>query len=250
MKYLLGNVTFSEKLSSTLRYSLTLLLALYISGCASPTSIHIYAKYFEDEELQPLVQVLQENEFYVQLNKLDIPVSITENAILHSLLIEDPTVVDRVWRMTVDAGFVLKQTLPLTRNNHWYTKNSLALILFPEDENGKQGFFAQDLHNEYQSSDCDAKIKMRFYRDGTYELTGLEWSEEESPYLKGRWIYRQYPYIELRGHGMEFSHIYFEINQDTERDQISEIEILNLRPLEDYLLLRNCSFKHGKRVRG
>ena len=43
-------------------HALTIAFALLLGGCASPTTVHIYAKYFEKEDLQPLVKNLEENQ--------------------------------------------------------------------------------------------------------------------------------------------------------------------------------------------
>ena len=91
--------------------------------------------------------------------------------------------------------------------------------------------------------------------DGSYEISSgnpnYKWSKEDLDVLSGTWLYRQFPYVELRTktHNNKYTfYMYFEISKYTEKDQISEIEKLKLTPVEPYSAVAGCAFEFGKRL--
>lgn len=223
-----------------------------LAGCASPTTVHIYGKYFDDTDLQPLVAILEEHEYQVETNSLDIPSTISENAILHSLMLDDNTKVDQVQQLANQSGFNINHLLPLTRANHWYTKNSMALILFPENPASSGHIFRQDLDNDYTSENCNYELTMQLNSDGNFQIVGevadYQWTKEEEHLRSGVWYYRQFPYLELRPQNRTERSMYFEISKHSKRDKISEIELLKLTPLGNYPWIGKCGFEYGERL--
>lgn len=240
---------------NSIRYGVLSTLLLMLAGCVSPTTVHIYGKYFDDADLQPLVSALKENDYEVETNLFDPPASVTNNAILYSLLLDDSTKLEQVKTLVKQAGFNVNDFLPLTRANHWYTKNSMALILFPDDIETGGHIFVQDLDNSYKSKDCGAELTLTLNEDGSYLISGdtgdYEWTEEDLDVLSGTWLYRQFPYLELRTktHNDQYTYyMYFEISKRSERDKISKIEMLQLNPVQKYSATAGCSFEFGERL--
>ena len=223
---------------------------LCLGGCANPTAVHIYGKYFEGDSLQPIKETLQAAGYEVQINSLDVPASVTDNSILYSLTIQNDQAVSEISEIATQAGYKIVSQMPLTRSNHWYTKNSVALILFPDDASATSRFYPQDLIHSYQTAGCETPFELKLSSDGQYQLSGFDWPHEQQEYLQGTWHFRQYPYIELRPASGTQWHMYYEIEQATEQDNISQIAFLRLKPIEPYALLQGCFWENGLRQLG
>jgi len=217
-----------------------------LTGCASPTAVHIYGKYLENEDRNQLQEKLLALGYDVQINELDVPVDVQNNSVLYSLMLKDNKAVEQITDVAQQSGFKVTSHLPLTRSNHWYTKDSVALILFPESASSER-FYAQDLQVTFKSSGCEQNYTMEFNADGSYQLSGYDWSEEEQRYLSGNWFYRQYPYVELKFKEGGHSHTYFEIKTSNEQDQISKIDYIRLTSLNPSMFLFDCVLENGQR---
>lgn len=231
-----------------IRFILLSALLLLLAGCSAQPTVHIYGKYLKVDTVQQLEQQFVELGYQAEINQLDTPVSITENTILYSLMLEEQATLDNAVAALQQSGFEVNLLQPMVRGNHWYTKNSLALILFPTDSSTNNHFYQQDLVHQYQVSECKTPLRLQLNADFSYQLTGREWTQEELPLVRGSWHYRQYPYVELRPGNNTQWHMYFEISRSTTTDQISRIEMQKLSPLEPYKLISGCTFEVGERI--
>ncbi|BDX06841.1 hypothetical protein [Planctobacterium marinum] len=227
-----------------------LVIAITLSACAGKPTVHVYGKYLSQEKVAVLQKQFEEQGFKAQVNSLDTPVSITENTVLYSLLLKDADTLERAVKVASESGFKVNLVQPMVKGNHWYTKNSLAMILFPQEQGHNGHIFQQDLVHQYQVNSCDVPLTLHLKEDFSYLIAGKEWSDEQKPLITGNWLYRQYPYIELRGFDAEHSHMYFEISRRMEQDQISRLQMQTLTPLEPYELISGCSFEVGQRISG
>ena len=225
-------------------------MVIMLSACAGKPTVHLYGKYLSPEKVALLQKQFEEQGFKAQVNSLDTPVSITENTVLYSLLLKDADSLEKAVGVASESGFKVSLVEPMVKGNHWYTKNSLAMILFPQEQGHNGHISQQDLVHQYQVSRCDVPLTLHLRDDFSYVITGKEWTQEEKPLVTGNWLYRQYPYIELRGFDAEHSHMYFEISRRMEQDQISRLQMQTLTPLEPYELIAGCSFEVGQRITG
>lgn len=232
------------------RGAVVALICIAQMACTSKPTIHIYGKYLSENSIKTLEQSFLQLGYEANTNQLDTPVSVTENTILYSLMLEHQETLDKAQEVVEASGYKVNLLQPMVRGNHWYTKNSLALILFPEDSANNSHFFHQDLVHQYQVEECDTDLVLKLNPDFSYQISGKEWNEEELPLVSGSWHYRQFPYVELRPGNNTQWHMYFEISRSTTSDQISAIQMQKLSPLEPYSLISGCTFEIGQRVTG
>ena len=109
-------------------------LVLLLSGCASKTTVHVYAKYLDSAQRDEISNAFDSSQRYrVQLNEFDFPANVTENTLLYSLILLEPEAIDIASYISATAGFTIQRIEGLSKGNHWYTKNSIALFLLPKN---------------------------------------------------------------------------------------------------------------------
>ncbi len=229
---------------------LVIFFTLMLSGCSNNTTVYLYAKYLDDNQIEEVKNTFERSEKYrVEINKFDFPTTITENTLLYSLLLREPQAIDMASDLSSSAGFPILRTQGLTEGNHWYTKNSIALFLFPKNKDNKLVFFQQDLVNEYKGQNCDTATSLKLNKNGLFNLaisSADNGSVNES--VNGTWKYRQHPFLELKTKGATYSEYYFEIKQFRGTDKVSEIDYVELVSLNTGSLPEGCSFLVGTRI--
>ncbi|OCQ23891.1 hypothetical protein A7985_08110 [Pseudoalteromonas luteoviolacea] len=106
----------------------------------------------------------------------------------------------------------------------------------------------QALARRFKTTECDLSFDLKLSSNGHYEISGPPVSDENKRLLKGTWHYVQYPYLELRPYkGISWSR-YFEIHQVIKQDKVSQIEVLQLHPIENHHITQNCFFENGVRM--
>jgi len=232
-----------------LNHSLVLLVFL-LSGCASKTTVYVYAKYLDTTQREEIRNVFDSSQKYrVQFNEFDFPASVTENTLLYSLILLEPETIDAAAALSTTAGFPIEYTQGLSQGNHWYTKNSMALFLLPKGKDNKLFFFRQDLVNEYKAQDCNETTSLHLHKDGSFTLKMTTKSTvSDRDMVTGEWKYRQYPFLELRKKEAAYADYYFEIKRFRGADKVSEIDFVELESLNTGSLPENCSFLIGTRI--
>lgn len=227
---------------------LMLLFSLGIVACSSQPTVYLYGKYLDESQKTQIQLQLQANEYLVEINDFDFPTSITRSTILYSLFLKDPESITQVERVAEKAGIKIERTQSLTEGNHWYTKNSLALFLLPENPAGLVPVFQKDLAQTFLSEECDTALSLTLFQNGSYVFSAQNTTSLEADLLEGTWAYRQYPYIELKRQGGQFSDFYFEISRTIEADRVSEIEFIKLSSLSLQHFPKGCVFVYGQRL--
>jgi hypothetical protein len=120
---------------------LTLACAFLIGGCANNPTVHLYGKYLEESKLQALTEKFKEQGLNVDANEFDFPTAVNSNTLLYSLLLRSPDVIDKAASIAELEGFPITNMQALTQGNHWYTKDSLALFLFPDGRKPNYSYF-------------------------------------------------------------------------------------------------------------
>ena len=128
-----------------------LVFTFLVTGCANKPTVHVYGKYLDTPKLHSLTEKLKEQGLNVEANEFDFPTTVNSNTLLYSLLLRSPEVIDRTASIAELEGFPITNMQALTQGNHWYTKDSLALFLFPDGRKPKGTLLAQDLTNTYLS---------------------------------------------------------------------------------------------------
>jgi hypothetical protein len=222
------------------------LLVLTIVGCSS-TTVYLNTRYLSDSESQNVIGKLEQSGFSVETNTFDFPQSVIQSSLIYSPMVKNREAIDRVIDVLTEINWNVPSVRPLVSNNHWFTKNSVGLYLVPEGVQTHGRRATQDLANIYKSRNCNANIEINFKSNGSYEIV---FDADDKPHmasLKGSWAIRSYPYVELRP-TPDSPWYYFEIENKVETDKVSDIEIVELKPAEDYEQLSNCTFVYGLRL--
>ena len=228
---------------------LVALFILVVSGCTSKTDVHLYGRYLSEEQTQNISQQLTESGFDVVVNKLQFPTSITRPTILYSPMVKNAQQIYLVVDVLAQENVPAPAISPLVSGNHWYKKDSIALFLFPEGESSLDAILVQDLMQTFNTRNCDLDLTLAFNKNGSYVLSGKNWDVEQKTFSTGEWLYRQYPYIELRPDLSKEQIRYFEIKQYNEADKVSDIQIIELMPVQSHQLSGDCSFVFGTRIK-
>lgn len=216
-----------------------------LAGCASKTSVHLYAKYMSEQEQQHLRQALEHNGFNVSVNTLGFPASVEATTLLYSLLLKDSQDIDSVTGIAASQGISVTHIRSLTEGNHWYTKNSLALFVLPDDY---RGILKPDLLHTFITDKCSQTLSLALHSNGTFTIkqTGEPVSGQTAN-RQGSWHYRQPPYLELRfANGRDFS--YYQIHKRSESDIVSAMQVIRLIPLQGIRQASQCELMYAERI--
>lgn len=224
--------------------------SILLTGCSTLPTVHLYAKYLDNHQAREVKRVLEQtNQYHVELNSFDFPASITENTLLYSLLLKNGENIQRVSALSKSIGFPIAHNKALAQGNHWYTKDALALFLFPAIRNKEVHLFWQDLVHNFKGENCGADASLALKRNSVFVLEIATAEQDNSANtIEGMWKYRQFPYLELEKHGSDYSEYYFEIKHYSVVDQISEIAMLELTSLNTGHLPEDCKFLFGQRL--
>ena len=130
----------------------------------------------------------------------------------------------------------------LASGNHHYKKNSIALLPLPEGINPHANSFPQNWAHEYIGRQCDLEISIHLDRHGKYQILPLT----NERFKVGIWRITSSPYVEFKSLKGNFR-FYFELKKYTEKDQVGEIQIHELTPVNKSPLFANCKFLYGLR---
>jgi hypothetical protein len=223
-------------------------VSLVLVGCASQPTVYVYGKYLSQQERARISQSLAQQHYNVEINDFDFPTSVSQNTILYSLLLKDPHTINHVVTIAEDLEWEIHHTQGLTIGNHWYTKDSVALFLFPDDPEATKHIFRQDLVNTFIGEKCGEKLVLKLDKSGDYHFEGSSKNIMDGGPYHGVWKYRQFPYLELRKHESSYSNYYFEIERFADSDDVSEIEFLKLTPVNEGYFPKGCVFLNGTRL--
>ena len=134
-----------------------LIWVLLQTGCSSVPVVHVYAKYLSAAQIKQLkMSLTSSGEYRVVTNDFNFPASITENTMIYPIILEDPVVIDDVAELVSSAGHPVENFQAMTKGNHWYTNNTLALFIYPEISEEKNWILWQDLIGVYLGQECGA----------------------------------------------------------------------------------------------
>ena len=229
---------------------LLIFIAFLLSGCTSQPTVYIYGKYLNNDQKEAIINTFEKSDkYHVEINDFDFPTDITENTLLYSLFIQKPESIDIASSLSASAGFSIQQKQVFTVGNHWYTKDSIALFLFPKIIDNDMTFFKQDLINDYKAQNCGTATSLKLNKNGSFNLESLsQGGDNIIESIDGIWKYRQYPYLELQKKGSPYADYYFEIRRFKGADKVGEIEFLELVSLNTSSLPEGCSFLIGTRI--
>ncbi|WP_448212729.1 hypothetical protein [Colwellia sp. MEBiC06753] len=255
-------------------YGVLLLLMFLLNGC-STTTVHLYGKYLTNEQQQQVITLLANEDVVVEVNHLDFPELIHSSAIIYSPFVANPNVVSNV-KTALEPNWPINYISALKEGHHWFQQDTLGLFLVPEGVNphsgqnladlslrylskksfsenslsknglSESGYSENNLANDNPDEHCQSQLSLDLQRDGRYQFSDEIKDQSYSFGRLGYWRIRAYPYIELKPKN-NGRWLYFEVEQLTETDQLGEVKLVKLVPMESYPGLGNCQFIFGER---
>jgi len=222
-----------------------LLMCFILSACSS-TKVHLYTRYLSVHETEVITKELEELGFDIVANSLAFPDGIEQSTLLYSPFVEGENSVNILIDSLDKSGWDITSVKPIFAGNHYYTKNSVGLLLLPDGLIPSDKVTSQDIANEYASKACEASIKLRLNSDATYQFLYSNKTLEQTEQLTGSWQITSYPYIELTSSNKVWR-FYYEIQKNTATDVVGKIEIVELKPIDEHYKLPKCSFVYGVR---
>lgn len=220
-------------------------MCFFILSCSS-TKVHLYTRYLSAQQAEGITQNLEGLGFDVIANTLVFPDGIEQSTLLYSPFVEGESRVDVLINSLDKAGWPMPNVKPIFAGNHYYTKNSVGLLLLPDGLVKNDQVTVQDLANEYESKKCESSIKLSLNSDATYQFLYSNNHYNENEQLKGNWQITSYPYIELTSLNKVWR-FYYEIHKSIDSDVVGKIEIIELKPVDDQYTLPECSYVYGIR---
>lgn len=211
--------------------------------------MHLYAKYLTDKEVEEIREHLKLNGLVVDVNQHDLPSSVNSSTLLYSPLIKNRDAVNKTQAVVEVLGWSNLAVEALVADNHWYSKNNLALMLLPKTAESRSdiSLLARDMSRIYKSENCQVELTLNLAPDGRYSLDYSHVANVvKKPYQKGFWRVRQLPYLEMVSDDKEWW-LYFEIINKTITDKVSEVDLTELVPVSDYIFPAGCTLLYGQR---
>ncbi|MFD2167817.1 hypothetical protein ACFSJY_16305 [Thalassotalea euphylliae] len=235
-----------EMLKQAGKKSIGMLMLLCVSACSSPT-VHLYAKYLDDETEKQVVQQLEEQEFHVEVNRLNYPEMVNQSSIIYSPFVSQKDTVHALEAFMNSQHWTIGYVSALKEGNHWFQKDTIGLFLVPENVQPHSGKNMEDLALTYKSQHCASDINLSLARDGRYRFSKAVKNDKYSYGTQGHWRMRSYPYVELKPLN-KGRWLYFEVAQSVSQDQLGEAKLYTLKPLEGYAGIEGCTFEYGERT--
>lgn len=229
-----------------IRHICLLFAAVFLCGCSSAPTIYLYAKYLDSEQQQQIVDKLSPK-FNVEINQFEFPDNIESSTLIYSPLIESRAAIIETETLLGEIGWHNLQLDTLVARNHWFTKESIGVLLIPEHQQYQQKRQLTQLLQQYQSNDCDTEYILKINANGSYQLK-LK-NEPLVDIHQGVWRFDNPPYLQLsKGADEHTWWYYFVVSHSTASDKVSEIALTGLKSVEPYKFFNNCSFQYGERV--
>lgn len=223
-----------------------LLMCFFIWSCAS-TKVHLYTRYLSTEETENITNNLEERGFNVITNTLVFPDDIQQSTLLYSPFVEGENSLNILIESLATIGWDMPNVQPIFAGNHYYTKNSVGLLLLPDGGRQSDKMLRQDLANAYESKQCDASIQLKLNNDDSYQFLYPDKTDRQTEQLTGTWQITSYPYIELTSLN-KIWRFYYEVQKNTITDVVGKIAVIELKPLDDHYTLPKCGFVYGLRI--
>jgi len=220
-------------------------LCFFILACSS-TKVHLYTRYLSVQETERMTKVVEDLGFDIVANSLAFPDEVQQSTLLYSPFVQGEDKVNVLIDSLDKAGWVISSVKPIFAGNHYYTKNSVALLLLPDGVFPSDKVTSQDIANEYESKACEASLKLRLNSDASYQFLYSNTVPSQTEQLTGSWQITSYPYIELTSLNKVWR-FYYEIQKSTVTDVVGKIDIIELKPIDEHYKLPKCSFVYGVR---
>ncbi|MBU2115698.1 MAG: hypothetical protein KKE94_18200 [Gammaproteobacteria bacterium] len=222
---------------------LIIILLVLLAGCTN-TKVHLYTKYLSEEEIQEVTKELENKNFTVIKNTLSIPDSVNESSVIYSPFLINRDHLSSALDSLSKLGWAGIRLENFVKGNHWYGKNNFGLILLPEGLIRSDLKINEELSQRYVGTDCDAQVEIELYSNNSYSIKYRDGNKMITK--NGSWKVSGYPYLELSDENGLLP-MYFQAVKRTEQDLINKIDIIEIKPIQNYQIFSDCKFSHGVR---
>jgi hypothetical protein len=198
-------------------------------------------------ETEEITKNLEENGFDIVPNILAFPDGIDESTLLYSPFVEGENSIYILIDLLNKSGWEIPNIKPIVAGNHYYTKNSVGLLLLPDGGMASDKVTSQDMANDYVSEKCQDSIKLILNSDATYQFVFTNKVPSQIEQLTGSWKITSYPYIELISLNKQWR-FYYEIHKSKVTDVVGTIDIIELTPVDEQYTMPVCNFLYGVRA--
>lgn len=227
------------------RFGVLCALLAVVLGCSASPQLHVFARYLDEHQVAAIQRQFAQSELELHVNYYSVPADMSHSSVVYSPLLLSPNLLDYVVQQFQTLGFEIQTLTPLSTSNHRFTKNALGVYLIPEHTRFRLNRL--DLTKTYVTFDCPVQRKLQLNQDMTFQvLFTTPRHEQNNLTLHGDWQIINDSILELRPAGAEWF-IYFDVQRSQSRDQISQIEMLSLLPLDHYPMFNNCPLQIGTR---
>lgn len=173
--------------------NLFFLFVSVVSGCASPTKVHIFSVGINQKQIESLSNLLEVKGYKVIPNQLPVPASIVRDTVIFPAIVKDFATVQIVESAMHDAGFRDIRLIRESEANHSYSTNNIGVYLINpaskspldsiiEDPYSLGGSEGTELTYNY-FSECPegsiAQSELNLYPGGAAILEEFIWDERK-----------------------------------------------------------------------
>lgn len=222
-------------------------ILLLMTGCQN-TTVLLHARYLSEDTATQITERLEAAEFNVEVNDYAFPKGVRNSTIIGSPLLQDATKLDAVALVMDELHWPIYDIRSLTSQNHWFTKDTIGLYLVPAGIDPHEGANTADIANKYIASNCQKDLTLVLEPNNEYRLIAADVAKEDEQYLQGKWRIRGNQYIEMLYNYPSNEAWFMEISHEEVQDQISQITLIKLRPVQKFPIINQCGFEFGTRI--
>ncbi len=218
-----------------------------LGGCASTSTVHVFAKYLNDEEVTQVKQALEQSDYKVVINHYEFPTSVERSAVIYSPMHSNPKRVETLMAL-VDKRLGRKTDLIyLKSENHSYTKDNIGLYLFGDNQSRqsllqREGIIAAGLDYTYSAQGCQTLAfgELTLELDGHFTLiTAAENAPEQSQ--TGQWMVEK-DYLVLKTQHRVLAG--FIVSRSEQQAGTTIRQFIRLKPRGDMPHIDHCGFDY------
>ncbi|WP_286269262.1 hypothetical protein [Thalassotalea hakodatensis] len=186
-------------------------------GCSSPSTVHLYAKFLKQAEINKIKNSLTQAEMLVEVNRLPFPNSIGDNALIYAPSKGSKQQAEQVMNLLNQLGIVIDNTGLILASNHSFSANNMGLYIVPDDIVARNAIHVEQkynipLINEYAARDCQNTSTLILQKNGQFRIEEDIWDASKKLYnehvFKGTWKLKEGNFLFLASQQLDFTLIF------------------------------------------
>lgn len=225
-----------------------LLLSLFgLGGCSSTSTVHVFAKYLNDDELNKVQTLLADSRYDVEVNRHEFPESVTSSTVIYSPMHSNPDEVTELLGLVAQSVGKKAELLYIRSENHSYTKDNVGLYLIGID--GRNSITVPTevaFASPYSAVRCKslAFAELVLKQDHQFELFTSAATDDDEKVTKGQWYRdKQNNRLELWLHGNIIG--LFDINYTKDQLDVGLRKGIRLTPVTGEPDIDHCIFDYS-----